>query len=195
MEPLRGGQLVNQLPKEVYLEFANANQKRTPVEWSLKWLWNHSEILTVLSGMNSKEMIKENIEIADRSEANQLTEENHEMFGKIKKILWQKMKVPCTGCNYCMPCPVNVDIPTCFSCYNDLATVGKLSAIKKYLMQTSLKTEASNASLCIECRKCEKKCPQNILISERLQEVSRHLEGWYYRPIRFGIKKILKVKR
>ncbi|MGB3368117.1 MAG: aldo/keto reductase [Acidaminobacteraceae bacterium] len=193
MEPLRGGKLVTNLPKDVYRTFDKAKTKRSPAEWALKWIWNQAEVTLVLSGMNSMEMLNENIRVASETEINAFTEDETKMFMEVKKTLQEKIKVPCTACNYCMPCPVGVDIPTCLSCYNDIEIEGRIGAAAKYLMQTSLKSEPHNASLCIMCGKCEKHCPQEIEIMKELKNVTKKLEGIHYKPIRFIAKKFMKL--
>lgn len=193
MEPLRGGKLVTNLPKEVYNIWDKAYVKRSPAEWAFRWLWNHPEVTVVLSGMNSMEMIDENIRIASAAEANSFTEADFELFKRVKQILSEKIKIPCTGCNYCMPCPKGVDIPTCFSCYNDREIEGKLGAFGKYVMQTSLKSQTHNASLCSKCGLCEKHCPQKIAIREELVKVSRTMESFYYKPARFLIRRFMRL--
>jgi len=193
MEPLRGGKLVTNLPKQVYHEFDKATVKRSPAEWAFRWVWNHPEVTLVLSGMNSMEMLEENMRVASDTNPNSFGAEEHEIFNKVRKILNETIKIPCTGCNYCMPCPAGVDIPTCFSCYNDREIEGKMAARFKYIMQTSLKSETQNASLCTECGKCEKHCPQKIEIRNELKKVSKSLEGIHYKPARFIIKKFMKL--
>ncbi|MBE0450370.1 MAG: aldo/keto reductase [Clostridia bacterium] len=193
MEPLRGGKLVTNLPNEVYKIWDNAYVKRSPAEWAFRWIWNHPEVTVVLSGMNSQEMVEENIKVASLSEANTFIESDYKLFDEVRRILDEKIKVPCTGCNYCMPCPFGVDIPTCFSTYNDREIEGKFSAIGKYIMQTSLKTEASNASLCTQCGACEVHCPQKIAIRTELKNVTSKMEGFYYKPARFLIKKFMRL--
>ena len=193
MEPLRGGKLVTKLPKEVYNVWEKAYIKRSPAEWAFRWIWNHPEVTVVLSGMNSQEMVEENIRVASEAEANSFTDDDYELFSKVRNILNDKIKVPCTGCNYCIPCPKGVDIPTCFSCYNDIEVEGKLMGIGKYIMQTSMKTQAHNASLCSKCGKCEKHCPQKIAIRDELDKVTKTMEGFYYKPVRFFIKKFMKL--
>ncbi len=193
MEPLRGGKLVTNLPKEVYTLFDSSHIKRSPAEWALRWVWNHPEVMVVLSGMNSMEMIDENIRIASDAKAGDLDQNELEIFNKVKRILDEKTKVPCTGCNYCMPCPSGVDIPTCFACYNEIEIEGKFSALKKYIMLTSLKTEKKNASLCIKCKKCESHCPQKIIISEEMAKVGDALEGIYFKPLISIIRRFMKL--
>lgn len=193
MEPLRGGKLVSNLPKEVYDAFNKASVKRTPAEWAFRWLWNQPEVTVVLSGMNSMEMLNENLSVASTAEANTFSTADLEIFKKVRTILNDKIKIPCTGCNYCMPCPAGVDIPTCFTCYNDREIEGKMGAFVKYIMQTSLKSKAQNASLCTKCGKCEKHCPQKIEIRKELKTVSKAMEKFYYKPTRVVIKKFMKL--
>jgi len=193
MEPLRGGKLVTNLPKEVYSLFDSAHIKRSPAEWALRWVWNHPEVMVVLSGMNSMKMIDENIRIASDAMAGDLDQTDLEIFNKVKIILDEKTNVPCTGCNYCMPCPSGVDIPTCFACYNEIEIEGKYSALKKYIMLTSLKTQKMNASLCTKCKICESHCPQKIIISDEMAKVAKALEGIYFKPLISIIRKFMKL--
>ncbi len=193
MEPLRGGKLVKNLPKEVYNIFNKAKVKRSPAEWALRWVWNHPEVKVVLSGMNSMEMVDENIRVASQAEANSFTEEDFKLFEDVRNILNEKIKIPCTGCNYCMPCPQGVDIPTCFSCYNDREIEGKIKSGINYLMQTSLKAKPHNASLCSKCGKCEAHCPQKIKIRDELTKVSKSMEGVFYKPARFIAKRFMRI--
>ncbi|MCK8058977.1 MULTISPECIES: aldo/keto reductase [unclassified Fusibacter] len=193
MEPLRGGKLVSNLPKEVYQTFDRASVKRSPAEWAFKWLYNQPEVTTVLSGMNSMEMLQENIRVASETEVNEFTTDESELFGKVRTILNQKIRIPCTGCNYCMPCPVNVDIPTCLACYNDIEIEGKIAASTKYIMQTSLKNKSQNASLCIDCGKCEEHCPQEIKIKDELKKVTKAFEGFHYKPVRALAKRFMRL--
>lgn len=193
MEPLRGGKLVNNLPKEVKDIWGNAYVKRSPAEWAFRWLWNQHGVTTVLSGMNSMEMLKENIVAASDEKGYSFSELDIDLFEKVRKILNNTIKVPCTGCNYCMPCPAGVDIPVCFSCYNDIEIEGKNGAKMKYMMQTTIKKNSSNASQCKQCGKCEKHCPQKIEIRKELKNVSKNLEGFPYKPLKFIIKRFMKL--
>jgi predicted aldo/keto reductase-like oxidoreductase len=193
MEPLRGGKLVDSLPKEVYQIFRQANPSRTPAEWALRWIWNHKEVATALSGMNSMEMLKENIRIANDAKADEFTAEDEAMFKKVREILLKTIKVPCTGCGYCLPCPNGVDIPVCFSCLNDIAIEGGFNAFLKYLMQTTMRSEPINASRCVKCGRCEKKCPQAIPIMKSLEQAAKSLEPFFYKPAAYIIKKYMKL--
>lgn len=108
MEPLRGGKLVNNLPEKAKKLFENHEIKRTPAEWAFRWLWNQSEVTCVLSGMNSLEMVQENVKNASTAESGEFTEKEQKLLKDVVQAINEKMKVGCTGCGYCMPCPKKV---------------------------------------------------------------------------------------
>ena len=193
MEPLRGGILANTLPKEAAKAFEQAYIKRSPAEWSFRWLWDQPEVTCVLSGMNSMEMLQENIEVTGTADVGDFKENDFEVIAKAKKAFSDAIKVPCTGCGYCMPCPQGVDIPTCFSCYNNIVIEGKMSAFSRYLMQTSLKSKPQIASLCNGCGACETKCPQKIEIRKEIQNTKKALEKFYFKPVVYIAQKFMKL--
>ena len=193
MEPLRGGALVNALPKPVYQVWGSAYVKRSPAEWALRWVWNQPEVTLLLSGMNSMDMLNENLRIADETEPESFTERDLELFDKARALIASYMKVGCTACGYCMPCPHGVDIPVCFSSLNEIPIEGKLSSFFHYLRNTSMTSEPTSASLCVKCDACEVHCPQGIAIREQLDSVKRAFEGPIYKPIRFFIKKFMQL--
>ncbi|MFA9378258.1 MAG: aldo/keto reductase [Lachnotalea sp.] len=192
MEPLRGGGLVNNLPKKTEEIFDKASVKRSPAEWAFRWLWNQKEVTVVLSGMNSMDMVEENIKTASSVQIGELTQEDQEMFDQIIGAINEKIKVPCTGCAYCMPCPFGVDIPGSFRCYNVSYTDGYIKGIMEYLMCTTMRSKQSAASLCKECGACEKHCPQSIPIRAELKKVKRRFENPIYKLISVFIKKRYK---
>ena len=192
MEPLRGGKLVNLLPNKAKELFENNNPQRSLAEWALRWLWDQKEVVTVLSGMNSLEMIKENVRIASKIEIESLTTKEFELFDQVRGIINQKVKVNCTGCGYCMPCIKSVDIPGSFRCYNVAFTEKKKIGRREYLMCTALRKKPSSASLCINCGKCIKTCPQKINIPKELKNARKTLETPLYKIIRFLVK-IFKI--
>ena len=181
MEPLRGGRLVNGLPDKARKLFKHYSKKMTPVAWSFRWLWNQKEVMCVLSGMNSIEMVKDNTKYADKAKVGEFTKEDFELLEKVVEAINEKMKVPCTGCRYCMPCPKNVDIPGTFSAYNKYYTDSKFVGLKEYLMCTALRKDATSASNCIECGKCEQHCPQGIEIRKELKNARKKLESPIYK--------------
>ncbi len=181
MEPLRGGKLVSRLPKEATDIFENYPISHTPAQWAFRWLWNQPEVTCVLSGMNSLEMVKDNVETASTVSVGELTEKEEEMLQDVVKAINSKMKVGCTGCRYCMPCPKGVDIPGTFSAYNRKYSEGKKEAFFDYFMCTALRKDSSAASKCIQCGKCETHCPQHIEIREELKRAKKELEGPAYK--------------
>ena len=181
MEPLRGGKLVNNLPDKVKKLFADYEIKRTSAEWAFRWLWNQPEVTCVLSGMNSLEMVEENVKNAATSRVGEFTEKEEQLLKNVVEAINEKMKVGCTGCGYCMPCPKKVDIPGTFAVYNKASVDGKFAAMSEYMMCTILRKDATSASNCVECGLCEKHCPQQIDIRKELKNARKELEGPVYK--------------
>ena len=181
MEPLRGGKLVTHLPEDAEKVFASHSVSHTPAQWAFRWLWNQPEVTVVLSGMNSMEMLEDNVNTASDASVGSLTEKDEDMLKSVVTAINAKMKVGCTGCGYCMPCPKNVDIPGTFAAYNRRFSEGKFWAYVDYFMCTALRTNSTSASNCVECGKCEKHCPQGIEIRKELKAARKELEGPIYR--------------
>lgn len=188
MEPLRGGRLVNHLPQGARECIAKSDTFHTPAELALRWLWDQPQVTCVLSGMNSIDMVKENIRIAETAEPNQFGEQEQALIAQVREEIQKKMKVPCTGCGYCMPCPQHVDIPMAFHCYNLRYAEGKHSGMWEYVQSTAMRRDTTSASQCIGCGKCERHCPQGIQIREKLKEAVRELETPKYRVIKCAVK-------
>ena len=192
MEPLRGGKLVNRLPDSAKKIFEEYKIKRTPAQWAFRWLWNQPEVTVVLSGMNSDEMVRDNIQTASTVEVGELGEDEEQMLKEVVKAINAKMKVGCTGCGYCMPCPKGVDIPGTFAAYNRRYAEGKFWSFIEYVMCTSLRKNSTAASNCIKCGKCEKHCPQNIEIRKHLDDARKELETPLYKVVQKAVKKFVK---
>ncbi len=188
MEPLRGGRLVNKLPESALKIFEDYKVQYTPVQWALRWLWNQPEVTCVLSGMNSLEMVRDNVETASTVAVGELEEDDEKMLRNVVAAINAKMKVGCTGCGYCMPCPKGVDIPGTFAAYNRRYSDGKIVALKEYVMCTAMRKNSSAASNCIECGKCEKHCPQHIAIRQELKNARKKLETPLYKVVRWFVK-------
>ncbi len=180
MEPLRGGKLVN-LPSKAKERLAESSQKYTPAELGLRWLWDQPEVTCVLSGMNSMEMLEENVRIASSAEANSYSEEDFALIDDIRKIIKEREKVGCTGCRYCMPCPKGVDIPGIFHHYNLMYMEKKSTARFEFAQNLGLRKEPGFATQCISCGKCEQHCPQHINIREKLKEADKELRPLPYK--------------
>ena len=184
MEPLRGGRLVNNLPEDAKKIFAEYKEQYTPAQWAFRWLYNQSEVTCVLSGMNTLEMVEDNINTASTTEVGSLGPAEEEMLQNVVKAIHSRLKVGCTGCGYCMPCPKGVDIPGTFSAYNRRYYDSKHSGFFDYMMCTALRKNSTAASNCIGCGKCETHCPQHIDIREHLKNASKELEGPAYKVVR-----------
>lgn len=179
MEPLKGGQLVNP-PEEVQGIFAKSGQARSAIEWSFKWLADFPGIKTILSGMSDETQLNFNLEIADRLMPGNLSTTEKELYNEAYDAFKKRIKVGCTQCNYCMPCPVGVNIPKNFKLYNEAYMYNNpQNAIYSYQNATAPKEKAS---ACVSCKLCESKCPQKIQISDELKMVNQILGA----PYEFG---------
>ena len=194
MEPLQGGYLSRRAPPAVNAIFEQAPIKRSPAEWALRWVWDHPEVTVVLSGMNREDHLEENLRLADQALPNSLTASELEIIEQVKKTYQRLMKVACTGCRYCLPCPQGVEIPFCFEAYNTLSLFGdKTGSLIKYILRTGGNNQesAAYASLCQECGECEPACPQHLPIPELLKDVAREFEGPNFKPMLSMIRKFL----
>ena len=192
MEPLRGGKLVSRLPEGAKKLFADYPVQYTPAQWAFRWLWNQPEVTVVLSGMNSEKIVRDNIHTASTTSVGELTQADEAMLRDVVKAINAKMKVGCTGCGYCMPCPQNVDIPGTFAAYNRKYQEGTFQGFRDYMMCTMIRKNSTAASNCVRCGKCEKHCPQHIAIRDELQNAQRELEGPLYRGLRKIISWVVK---
>jgi len=181
MEPLRGGKLVSMLPDPAKDIIAKNERGWTPAEWAFRWLYNQPEVTVVLSGMNSLEMVEENLKTASEARVGEFTDQDFELIEQVKHEIQLKEKVGCTGCQYCMPCPQGVDIPTAFRCYNTMFTESKWAGRFQYAMTVAFARDPAFATRCIGCGKCEKHCPQGIPIREKLKEADKALRPPHYR--------------
>ena len=164
MEPLRGGKLAQNLPESVLTAFHRSEKIRTPAEWALSWIWNHAEVSLLISGMNTMDQVTGNIKSAENAIEGSFTDSDNLVIEKVKNIYRQRTKVDCTACNYCMPCPLGVNIPGCFDYYNNFHMFGREDNYR------FLKA-GQRASDCTECGSCEVHCPQSLPIPELLKEV------------------------
>jgi predicted aldo/keto reductase-like oxidoreductase len=181
MEPLRGGSLTKTVPQVVEEIWNEAPIKRTTAEWALRWVWNHPEVTVVLSGMSEEAHVEENLRIAGEAHPDSLTEEEMQIIKRVESKYRELMKVECTGCQYCMPCPASVNIPLCFEMYNNLYLEPDPDTVKfMYAVRAGGAVgtgEGEFASQCVQCGQCLEKCPQHIDIPTVLDSVVGELEG------------------
>ncbi len=176
MEPLRGGSLVNNVPPNLIEIFKSHNKDKSLVDYALSFILNHDEVNVILSGMNDVKQINENIGIVD----NFIKLNNNDLlvYEKFSKEYQKLLKVSCTKCKYCMPCPFGVNIPEIFSYYNNLNFFkNKQSKFQTHMQYINKLFDGSGASMCTHCGKCKKNCPQNIDIPVKLKEAHKSLNN------------------
>lgn len=172
MEPLRGGKLAQ--PTQHIQEIWDTSKiKRPPVQWALDWLWTQPEISLVLSGMSTLQQVEENLVYADESRIGKLSPTELDMIENVRQEYLSLIRVNCTACRYCMPCPNNVNIPELFGIYNEAAMFETWEPMKKRYQD--IQGKKASVDYCLECGVCEEACPQFILIPERLLEVQKAL--------------------
>lgn len=191
MEPLRGGRLVELLPEKARALMERHTPRRSPAEWALRWLWNQPEVTCVLSGMNSLEMVEENCRVASESRAGEFGPEEETFFEELRRVINEKMKVGCTGCGYCLPCPRGVDIPGIFRCYNELYTESRFAGWKEYVQVIGFRREPGFASQCVGCGKCRQHCPQGIDIPVLLKKAERAAFPPLHRAIVYPVRRLM----
>ena len=191
MEPLRGGRLVELLPEKARALMERHTPRRSPAEWALRWLWNQPEVTCVLSGMNSLEMVEENCRVASESRAGEFGPEEETFFEELRRVINEKMKVGCTGCGYCLPCPRGVDIPGIFRCYNELYTESRFAGWKEYVQVIGFRREPGFASQCVGCGKCRQHCPQGIDIPVLLKKAERAAFPLLHRAIVYPVRRLM----
>ncbi len=173
MEPLKGGMLASP-PHDIEKLWDESDCKRSAVEWALKFVANYENVKVVLSGMSTLDQLKENLEISERLVANSLTDGELKTIETVRKAYNERIKVPCTQCKYCMPCPHGVEIPRSFTLYNRASIFDAFDQLRGQYNSIGAEGKASN---CVECGACEPQCPQNIKIIESLKEVALAFES------------------
>ena len=194
MEPLKGGILAGKMPEEAEEIFKKANPNKTNAQWALEWVLNNRNITTVFSGMNSIEQIDENIRIANEITPLSMSLEDMETIELVKRVLSRLLKINCSTCGYCMPCPQGVNIPECMKIYNEKFLFNEKglmtdSFFNYYHYLGGVINSPANAGKCNGCGKCLRKCPQKLNIPKELKKVEKEFEGHFFKA------KITFVKR
>ncbi|MDR0386413.1 MAG: aldo/keto reductase [Treponema sp.] len=190
MEPLLGGKLAAALPRQAEEVFRASGKKAA--ERALRWVWNHKEATVVLSGMNDPAQLEENLLAAEDALPGSLTAGEQEAYRRVMEIFGASYKIPCTGCNYCMPCPQHVNIPGCFAAYNTSFALGWVQGMQQYVTSATLTAEqAGGSGLCVKCGKCESRCPQHIPVVKSLEAVRKRMEPLPFRGILGIIRTVL----
>jgi len=171
MEPILGGKLASP-PPSIQKILDRAETKRRAADWALQWLWNQPEVTVVLSGMSTFRQVVENLESADSAGIGILDQQEQGLIREVRRRYKELAPISCTQCRYCMPCPHGVDIPRNLSLYNEGLMYGRPDVARR---QYGFIAEKARSTACTQCRECEPKCPQSILISEWMSKVSEVL--------------------
>ena len=177
MEPLKGGGLVY-APGPVQTAYDSYPVKRTPAEWAFRYLVDKPEISVILSGMSNMEQLKENIAIFSQPDMvpGCLTDKEKAVIAQAREGYESIVTIPCTECNYCVPCPAGIQIPVLFGAFNDAHRFGHLNQpMRRYWF---VKNAGGASDQCTGCGECVPKCPQLIDVPQELQVVRGMLDGW-----------------
>ncbi len=196
MEPIRGGKLAIPEDKldlypEIKKTLEKSKIKRSTPDWALQFIWNHPEVSVVLSGMSTMQHVVENIDSANNSEMDSLTEAELATISELREAYGKYNVAPCTSCGYCIPCPNGVSIPFILRLLNDLAYWGesgkeRISFFYNYMAKTQEGIEERKskgeefdgaATLCIQCGECLEKCPQQIEIPDFMEKANEIFEN------------------
>ena len=187
MEPLLGGRLAMQ-PDAIAYKMRSRDPRYTPAAWAFRFAGTPEGVLTVLSGMTYMEHLKENVETY--SPLVPLTVEENEWLLALAHDIFELKAIPCTACNYCMPCPYGLNIPAVFSYYNRSIADGTMPAAygardNEYMRQRRAflvgydraVPALRQADHCIGCNHCLSHCPQRIDIPAEMQRIDRFVEA------------------
>ncbi|MFC2008027.1 aldo/keto reductase [Chloroflexota bacterium] len=177
MEPIRGGMLAKKPPEPVAKVLGTSSVDYSQAEWALQWVWNQPEVSVVLSGMSTMPQVIENVTAAERSGPGKLTKDELSFVDEVRRAYLGCSTIPCTKCNYCMPCPNGVEISAIFDIVNEATMYDEFPRAQRQYMGAGpygLKVNR-RADKCQECEECVAKCPQQIPIPDWLKEVHEKL--------------------
>ncbi len=185
MEPLLGGRLAN-VPVHIADRLKERGPQNSIASWAFRFAGTHEGVLCVLSGMTYMEHLVDNLK--SFSPLKPLTEEDLAFLEETATLMQDYPTIPCTDCQYCMPCPYGIDIPTIFKHYNKCVNEGDIAqsiesesykkARRAYLVSYDRAVpKLRQASRCIGCGQCTHHCPQHIRIPSELHKIDRYVEN------------------
>lgn len=181
MEPLKGGILAGRMPGEAEEIFKKADPSKSTAQWAMEWVLNNRNVTCVLSGMGNFNELNENLEVADKITPLSMTFEELETIELVKRVMRNSLKINCSTCGYCMPCPQGVNIPECLKIYNEKYLFDHKGFINPSFMDYyqyvgGIMGSSGNAGKCNGCGKCLRKCPQKLDIIAELKKVKKEFE-------------------
>ena len=185
MEPLLGGRLAKQ-PDAITAKMRERDSRYSPAAWAFRFAGTPQGVLSVLSGMTYMEHLKENV--STYSPLVPLSADEEQWLLALAKDIYELKAIPCTTCNYCMPCPYGLNIPGIFAFYNNCIAEGIMPAAegdeneyrrnrRAFLVGYDRSVETlRQADHCIGCDHCRSHCPQRIDIPKELQRIDRFVD-------------------
>jgi len=171
MEPVKGGKLAKFHP-EIETIFKEKNPDDSVASWAMRWVGSLKGVNVILSGMTENYQLEDNLKTFHRFTP--LDEDERRRIDQVREELLLRTKVGCTSCQYCMPCPLGVDIPHNFELYNENAMFGDTPS-DRYFYHL-LKSKNADATHCVECGECIPKCPQKIDIPKELASMKNDMK-------------------
>ncbi len=172
MEPIKGGTLAN-LPADAAAPLQALNAQASSASWALRWVGSHKNVHVILSGMSAEDQLNDNL--ATFQHFVPLCPAEQDAVAQTAAILHSRIKIGCTGCRYCMPCPKGVDIPDNFSIWNKLGMFNQPQTIRT--QWTTRFADTEKAKNCVRCGKCEAVCPQKLPIRTALAQLQSELDS------------------
>lgn len=184
MEPLLGGRL-SKVNDHIFREMKSREPERTAASWAFRFCGTKENVMTVLSGMTFMEHLEDNLRTFCPLAA--LSDEELEFLEQMAVEILTYPTIPCTGCQYCMPCPYGLDIPGIFAHYNKCVNDGMMPASAQDQEYARLRKaflvgydrsvpRLRQADHCVGCRQCVEHCPQHIDIPQQMDRIDEFVE-------------------
>ncbi len=168
MEPVRGGYLAT-IDSERAKPFLELEPQRSIASWAIRWVESLPQVAVVLSGMSDLQQLEDNV--ATMTHFEPMNEQELAAIDRVVEEIRKVNEIPCTGCRYCMDCPMGVDIPEIFSIYSQYKIFGKEKAfVQDY---EEVVEHGNGAEHCVRCMACTTKCPQMIAIPDKLEMIAK----------------------
>ena len=171
MEPVRGGYLAT-IDEQRAKPFLEMEPNRSIASWAVRWVASLPQVAVVLSGMSDEQQLEDNV--ATMTNFEPMNEQELQAVAKVVEEIRKVNEIPCTGCRYCMDCPMGVDIPEIFAIYSRYKIFEKE---KSFVDDYKAVVEHGNgAEHCVRCMACTTKCPQMIAIPDKLEMIAKLYE-------------------